>query len=119
MEDARLLVARALTLVEDESHEAGRLAVRAGMYLGRMSRDYEGAQESFGRSLRIARREGDVDLELLALAIWPRSTCSISSLSNAKGTCGRRLKRPAELIICRPKSKRINVPYCLDCYRQY
>ncbi|MCI0781242.1 MAG: AAA family ATPase [Chloroflexi bacterium] len=68
LEDARLLVARALTLVEGESHEAGRLAVRAGMYLGRMSRDYEGAQESFGRSLRIARREGDVDLELLALA---------------------------------------------------
>ena len=68
MEGARLLVTRALDLVDSDSHEAGRLAVRAGMYLGRISIDNDGAQESFRRALRIAVREGDVELELLTLA---------------------------------------------------
>ena len=68
LEDARLLVTRALTLVGDDSHDAGRLAVRAGLYLGRMRDDYEGAEASFDRALSIARQEGDADLELLTLA---------------------------------------------------
>ena len=68
LEDARLLVTRALTLVEDDSHDAGRLAARAGLYLGRTRDDYEGAQASFDRALSIARQEGDGDLELLTLA---------------------------------------------------
>ncbi len=61
------LLARALTLVPAESHEAGRLLSRYGGILGASS-DYEGAQQTLGRAISIARREGDVALEMQTLS---------------------------------------------------
>ena len=61
------LMARALTLVPAESHEAGRLLSRYGGILGDAEGDYEGAREAFGRAIVIARREGDVPLEVQTL----------------------------------------------------
>ena len=58
------LMARALTLVPADSYEAGRLLSRYGGILGVAEVDYEGAQEALGRAIAIARREGDVALEV-------------------------------------------------------
>ncbi|MCI0878569.1 MAG: tetratricopeptide repeat protein [Chloroflexi bacterium] len=58
---------RAITLVPTESHEAGRLLSRYGGVIG-TDGDYEGAQEALGRAITIARREGDVPLEMQTLA---------------------------------------------------
>ena len=62
------LVARALTLVLPDSHESGRLLSRYGGIIGVAECDYEGAQQALGRALAIARREGDVTLEVQTLA---------------------------------------------------
>ena len=62
------LMARALTLVPADSHEAGRLLSRYGGVLGAVEGDYEGAQKALGRAMDIARREGDVPLEVQTLA---------------------------------------------------
>ncbi|MEE8159830.1 MAG: hypothetical protein V3T78_10785, partial [Dehalococcoidia bacterium] len=62
------LLARALTLVPADSHEAGRLLSRYGGILGGAEGDYEGAQQALGRAISIARREGDVPLEVQTLA---------------------------------------------------
>jgi len=59
------IIARALTMVLDDSHEAGRLLSRYGGILA--STDYEGAQQALGRAIAIARREGDVPLEVQTL----------------------------------------------------
>lgn len=61
------LMARALAMVPDDSHEAGRLLSRYGGILGVAEGDYEGAQEALGRALIIAKREGDLPLELQTL----------------------------------------------------
>ena len=61
------LIARALTLVPADSYEAGRLLSRYGGILGDEKSDYEGAQQAFGRAIAIARREGDVFLEVQTL----------------------------------------------------
>ena len=61
------LIVRALTLVPDDSHEAGRLFSRYGGFLGLTEGDYEGAQQALGRAIAIARREGDVPLEVQTL----------------------------------------------------
>ena len=58
---------RALKLVPPESPAAGRLLSSYGTELGRLERDYEGAQEAFGQALAIARREQDVVLEVRTL----------------------------------------------------
>ena len=52
------LMARALTLVPADSHEAGRLLSRYGVVLGAAEGDYEGAEQALGRAIAIARREG-------------------------------------------------------------
>ena len=62
------LMDRALALVPDDSHEAGRLLCRYGWILGVSEGDYEGAQQALGRAMSIARREEDVPLELQTLA---------------------------------------------------
>ncbi|MCH8206420.1 MAG: tetratricopeptide repeat protein, partial [Chloroflexi bacterium] len=62
------LIARALELLPADSHEAARLLVRYGLELQHERGDYEGAREALGRSLDIARREGDTSLEVRALA---------------------------------------------------
>ena len=62
------LMSRALTLVPADSHEAGRLLSRYGGVLGAVEFDYEGAQEALGRAMDIARREGDVVLEMQTLS---------------------------------------------------
>ena len=62
------LLARAVTLVPADSHEAGRLLSRYGGILGVAEGDYEGAQQALGWAISIARREGDVALELQILA---------------------------------------------------
>ena len=67
-------MARALTLVPDDSHEAGRLLSRYGGILGAAEGDYQGAQSSIQRAITIARREKDVLLELQALT----NACDVS-----------------------------------------
>ena len=62
------LIARALTLVPADSHESGRLLSRYGGFLGLAEGDYEGAQQALGRAMAIARREGDMTLEVQTLA---------------------------------------------------
>ena len=57
------LIARALTLVPADSHEAGRLLSYYGRILGNAGSDYEGAEQALGRAIAIARREGDLPLE--------------------------------------------------------
>ena len=61
------LLTRALTLVPADSHEAARILSRYGGVLGFAEGDYEGAQQALGRSMDIARREGDVPLEVQTL----------------------------------------------------
>ena len=61
------LIARALTLVPADSHEPGRLLSRYGGIIGAAESDYEGAQQALGRAVAIARREGDVPLEVQTL----------------------------------------------------
>ncbi|PKB63685.1 MAG: hypothetical protein BZY80_06015 [SAR202 cluster bacterium Io17-Chloro-G2] len=62
------LLARALTMVPGDSHEAGRLLSRYGGFLGLADADYEGAQQSLSRAIAIARREEDTALEVQTLA---------------------------------------------------
>jgi tetratricopeptide (TPR) repeat protein len=61
-------VARALELVPPDSQQAGRLLSTYGAELGRVENDHQGAEEAFDRALAIARREGDLALELRTLA---------------------------------------------------
>jgi len=61
------LVSQALKLVPGDSPEGGRLLSRLGQLIGQEEGDYEGAQAAFGRALTIARREGDVSLEMKTL----------------------------------------------------
>ena len=61
------LIARALTLVPAESHEAGRLLSRYGGVLGAAESDYEGAHRVLGRAIAMARRERDAGLEVRTL----------------------------------------------------
>ncbi len=61
------LVARALTLVPADSHEAGRLFSRYGGIIGSAEGDYEGAQQALEKAMAIAKREGDVTLEVESL----------------------------------------------------
>ncbi|MCZ6866767.1 MAG: protein kinase, partial [Chloroflexi bacterium] len=61
-------IARALELVPPDSQQAGRLLSTYGTELGRVGNDYQGAEEAFDRALAIARREGDLALEVRALA---------------------------------------------------
>ena len=68
IQGAAELIARALTLVPADSHEAGRLLSRYGGILGTAEGDYEGAQLALSRAIAIARREGDVALEMQTLA---------------------------------------------------
>jgi len=62
------LMVRALALVPADSHEAGRLLSRYGGILGNTESSYEGAQQAFGGAIVIARREGDLPLELQTLS---------------------------------------------------
>jgi len=62
------LLTRALALVLADSPEAGRLLSRYGGILGVVEVDYEAAQPAFNQALAIARREGDVPLEVQTLA---------------------------------------------------
>ena len=62
------LIARALTLVPADSHEAGRLLSRYGGVLGASEGDYDGAQKALRRAMDIARCEGDVALEVRTLS---------------------------------------------------
>jgi len=68
------LMERALTLVPDDSHEAGWLLSRYGGILGAAEGDYEGAQKALGQAIAIAKREGDVPLELQTLT----NACDVS-----------------------------------------
>ena len=58
------LIARALELVSPDSLQAGGLLSNYGWILSMEGGDYQGAQETFGRALKIAQREGDEGLEL-------------------------------------------------------
>ena len=62
------LMARALNLVPADSHEAGRLLSRYGGVLGAAESDYKGAQKALEQAIAIAKREGDIPLEVQTLA---------------------------------------------------
>ena len=59
------LIARALALVPADSHEAGRLLSRYGGVVG--ASDHDSGQEALQRAIDIARRKGDVALEVRTL----------------------------------------------------
>jgi DNA-binding CsgD family transcriptional regulator/tetratricopeptide (TPR) repeat protein len=75
---AAQLIARALTLVSPDSHEAGRLLCRYGSVIGDGQSEEEGgyasAQGTFDRALAIAQQKGDVALEVRTLA----NVCSLN-----------------------------------------
>jgi tetratricopeptide (TPR) repeat protein len=62
------LLTRALEMVPPDSHEAGRLLPWYGRLLSAVQGDFDGAQEALSRALAIAQREGDVALQMQALA---------------------------------------------------
>ena len=62
------LLNRALDLLPPDSYEAGRLLPWYGRLLNAQQGDYEGAKEALGRALAIAQREGDLALQMQALA---------------------------------------------------
>ena len=68
LEGATERVASALKLVPADSHEAGRLLSRYSRLIGIEKSDYASAKEAFDRALVIAQREGDLTLEMQALA---------------------------------------------------
>jgi DNA-binding CsgD family transcriptional regulator len=61
-------IPRALKLVPPDSLAAGRLLCSYGLELGLVEGDYESAQAAFTQALAIARREGDLALEVRTLA---------------------------------------------------
>jgi DNA-binding CsgD family transcriptional regulator/tetratricopeptide (TPR) repeat protein len=61
-------IPRALKLVPPDSLAAGRLLCSYGAELGQLEGDYENAQAAFAQALAIARREGDLALEVRTLA---------------------------------------------------
>ena len=61
-------ISRALTVVPPGSRQEGRLLSTHGLARYRETGDYDGAQEIFNRALTIARREGDLALEIRVLA---------------------------------------------------
>ena len=65
---AAKLIARALSLVPADSHQAGALLSRQGYVLGMEEGDHEAASVAIGRALAIARREQDPALEMRTLA---------------------------------------------------
>ena len=66
--DAAGLIARALTLVSPDSHDAGRLLAEHGWFTGFIGGDYHGAQGAFRQAFTIAEREHDAALERRTLA---------------------------------------------------
>jgi len=54
--------------VPPDSYEAGRLISHRGFELGMQKGDYLGAQEAFNQAINIAKREGDLALEMWTLA---------------------------------------------------
>ncbi len=64
---AARLVARALTLVEPDSHEAGRLFSRYARMVAIEEGNYPAAADACTRALAIARRDHDLPLEIQTL----------------------------------------------------
>jgi DNA-binding CsgD family transcriptional regulator/RecA/RadA recombinase len=62
------LITRAMRLVPPDSPAAGRLLSLYGLVMALEEGHHESAQAAFGRALAIARREGDVALEMRTLA---------------------------------------------------
>jgi DNA-binding CsgD family transcriptional regulator len=62
-------IPRALKLAPPDSLAAGRLLCSYGGELGRLEGDYENAHAAFAQALAIARREGDLALEVRTLAV--------------------------------------------------
>ncbi len=62
------MVERALSLVDPDSHEAGRLLSRNGLLVNLETGNYDLAREFFDRALAIAERENDRILEMRTLA---------------------------------------------------
>ena len=61
------LVTHALTLIPNDSLEAGGLPCQYGNALYYQTGDYDGAMEALSQALVIARREGDAALEMRTL----------------------------------------------------
>jgi DNA-binding CsgD family transcriptional regulator/tetratricopeptide (TPR) repeat protein len=67
LRDTTRMASQALTLVQPDSLDAGRLLARYGMLLNLETGDYNRSQEALEKALLIAQREGDVLLEIQAL----------------------------------------------------
>ena len=70
LEGATERVAHALKLVPPDSPQAGRLLSHYCRLIGIEKNDYPGAKEAFEQALLIAQREGDITLEMRALAVF-------------------------------------------------
>ena len=66
-QESQRRIARALELVHDDSLEAGILHSVLGHFQGVANGDYPSARDSFVRALTIARRKGNVNLEIKTL----------------------------------------------------
>ncbi|MCZ6491016.1 MAG: AAA family ATPase [Acidobacteria bacterium] len=62
------LISKAIALVKNDSPEAGGLLSRLGIATGQEKGDYQGAQAAFAQAVDIARKTGDVALEMRTLA---------------------------------------------------
>jgi predicted ATPase len=67
VQDAGKMVSQALTLVSHGSIEAGLLLARYDLLINLETGDYRRAQDTLGRALAIAQKEGDTSLEIQAL----------------------------------------------------
>jgi tetratricopeptide (TPR) repeat protein len=74
---------RALALVPPDSLEEGRLLSLYGRLLGTEEGDYEGAQRALDQAQVIAQRQGDVALELRALADAAETTGTLNRFQEA------------------------------------
>jgi len=61
------LVRRALELVQQDSHDAGRLLTAYSNFVYREENDFEAARDAYTRALAVAHRENDTELEVRTL----------------------------------------------------
>jgi hypothetical protein len=84
---AARLAARALALVEPDSHEAGRLLSRYGRMAAIEQGDYPAAADACNRALAIARREHDLPLQIQTLGNGAEADMNELRLQDALDKC--------------------------------
>ena len=86
-------IARALTMVERDSRDHGRLLASLAWFVGTHDGDYPRAREAFDRSLAIAKRLGDAVLERRTLF----SAAQVDYWHLNYSRCGEQAQRAMEL----------------------